>query len=339
MEPSGNSLNLINPAVKEPPLLASTEQSHPSQQKDPDILAVCSTKTQSSDCFNRLPSSFTNSSEKHLAKALHSPFNVSNEESVGILSAFDHKINAENEGENLTALFDEVVFPPIKVPSDLPKDMLSLVNDCSRDIGWDFVESVGSSGGILTIWDDSSISVIEASAPILGLSKTSSNSKDSKMEPNESDGTMDSSIERVFLTGSLDELKFPKNTEDGIVKSLLGKGRSRVVFNLELKLSCAQIFLVKENESNLASLLQENLLANIKVFLSSFSIEGTLGNLRISDDSLSSSHMYYWACDMRNPGGVSFVELFFSSFNFDEEDYISYEYNLLGNLSECLLHL
>ena len=123
------------------------------------------------------------------------------------------------------------------------------------------------------------------------------------------------------------------------MKSLLGKGRSRVVFSLELKMSRAQIFLVKENESNLASLLQENLLANIKVFLSSFSIEGTLGNLRISDDSLSSSHMYYWACDMRNPGGVSFVELFFSSFNFDEEDYISYEYNLLGNLSECLLHL
>ena len=48
---------------------------------------------------------------------------------------------------------------------------------------------------------------IQASAPILGLSETSSNSEDSEIEPDESDGTMDSSIERVFLTGSLDELK------------------------------------------------------------------------------------------------------------------------------------
>ena len=45
------------------------------------------------------------------------------------------------------------------------------------------------------------------------------------------------------------------------------------------------------------------------MFPSSFSIEAALGNLRISDDSLSSSHMYYWACDMRNPGGSSFVEV------------------------------
>lgn len=59
--------------------------------------------------------------------------------------------------------------------------------------------------------------------------------------------------------------QIPKNMEDDIVKGLLGKGRSRVVFNLELKMSRAQIFLVKENESNLASLFQDNLLANIKV--------------------------------------------------------------------------
>ncbi|XP_023553987.1 uncharacterized protein LOC111811402 [Cucurbita pepo subsp. pepo] len=128
--------------------------------------------------------------------------------------------------------------------------------------------------------------------------------------------------------------QIPKNMEDGIVKGLLGKGRSRVVFSLELKMARAQIFLVKENESNLASLFQDNLLANIKVFPSSFSIEAALGNLRISDDSLSSSHIYYWACDMRNPGGSSFVELFFSSYNVDDEDYNGYEYSLLGKLSE-----
>lgn len=58
-----------------------------------------------------------------------------------------------------------------------------------------------------------------------------------------------------------------KTMDDGIVKGLLGKGKSRVIFNLELKMSRAQIFLVKENETNLASLFQENLLAKIKVLL------------------------------------------------------------------------
>lgn len=46
-----------------------------------------------------------------------------------------------------------------------------------------------------------------------------------------------------------------------------------------------------------------------KVFPSSFSIKASLGNLKISDESLPSSHMYFWACDMRNPGGSSFVEV------------------------------
>lgn len=60
-----------------------------------------------------------------------------------------------------------------------------------------------------------------------------------------------------------------KTMVNGIVKGLLGKGKSRVIFNLELKMSQAQIFLVKENETNLASLFQDNLLANIKVLLQS----------------------------------------------------------------------
>lgn len=48
----------------------------------------------------------------------------------------------------------------------------------------------------------------------------------------------------------------------------------------------------------------------LKVFTSSFSIKAALGNLKISDDSLLSSHPYFWVCDMRNPGGRSFVEVF-----------------------------
>lgn len=51
-------------------------------------------------------------------------------------------------------------------------------------------------------------------------------------------------------------------------------------------------------------------MALLKVFTSSFSIKAALGNLKISDDSLRSSHPYFWVCDMRNPGGRSFVEVF-----------------------------
>ncbi|KAF5796903.1 hypothetical protein HanXRQr2_Chr08g0357281 [Helianthus annuus] len=50
----------------------------------------------------------------------------------------------------------------------------------------------------------------------------------------------------------------------------------------------------------------------------------------MSDDSLHSSHMYFWACDMRNPDGSSFVELVFSSFSADDEDYAGFDYSLIG---------
>lgn len=46
-----------------------------------------------------------------------------------------------------------------------------------------------------------------------------------------------------------------------------------------------------------------------KVFPSSFSIKAALGNLKVSDDGLPCSHSYFWICDMRNPGGSSFVEV------------------------------
>ncbi|KAH7549714.1 hypothetical protein JRO89_XS13G0070800 [Xanthoceras sorbifolium] len=122
--------------------------------------------------------------------------------------------------------------------------------------------------------------------------------------------------------------------EEPVVKGLLGKGKSRIIFNLTLNMARAQIVLMNENETKLATLSQDNLLTDIKVYPSSFSIKAALGNLRISDDSLPDSHMYFWICDMRNPGGTSFVELVFTSFNVDDEDYQGYEYSLFGQLSE-----
>ncbi|XWS49634.1 hypothetical protein CRYUN_Cryun12cG0020000 [Craigia yunnanensis] len=124
------------------------------------------------------------------------------------------------------------------------------------------------------------------------------------------------------------------NIEEPVVKGLLGKGKSRIIFNLTLNMDHAQILLMNENETKFATLSQENLLTDIKVFPSSFSINAALGNLRISDDSLPSNHQYFRICDMRDPGGTSFVELVFTSFSFDDEDYEGYEYSLFGQLSE-----
>ncbi|KAF8380627.1 hypothetical protein HHK36_028116 [Tetracentron sinense] len=122
--------------------------------------------------------------------------------------------------------------------------------------------------------------------------------------------------------------------EEPVVKGLLGKGKSRVIFDLTLNMARAQILLMNENGTQLATLSQDNLLSDIKVFPSSFSIKVALGNLRISDDSLPNSHLYFWVCDMRNPGGSSFVELVFSSFSVDDDDYKGYEYSLFGQFSE-----
>ncbi|XP_058190168.1 uncharacterized protein LOC131307586 isoform X5 [Rhododendron vialii] len=122
--------------------------------------------------------------------------------------------------------------------------------------------------------------------------------------------------------------------DEHIVKGLLGMGKSRIIFYLTLNMARAEILLMYENERKLATLSQDNLLTDIKVFPSSFSIKAALGNLRISDDSLPRDHMYFWVCDMRNPGGSSFVELVFSSFSVDDEDYEGYDYSFFGQLSE-----
>ncbi|KAI3918587.1 hypothetical protein MKX01_041907, partial [Papaver californicum] len=124
------------------------------------------------------------------------------------------------------------------------------------------------------------------------------------------------------------------SVQESVMKGLLGKGKSRVIFYLTLNMARAEILLMNENGTRLATLSQNNLLTDIKVFPSSFSIKAALGNLKISDDSLPSNHSYFWVCDMRNPGGSSFVELLFTSFSVVDEDYKGYEYSLFGQLSE-----
>lgn len=60
--------------------------------------------------------------------------------------------------------------------------------------------------------------------------------------------------------------------EESVVKGLLGKGKSRTMFNLTLNMASAQILLMNENEAKLATLSQDNLLTDIKVCWSLYSL-------------------------------------------------------------------
>ena len=55
--------------------------------------------------------------------------------------------------------------------------------------------------------------------------------------------------------------------EEPVVKGLLGKGKSRIIFDLTLNMARAQILLMNENETKFATLSQDNLLTDIKVLL------------------------------------------------------------------------
>ena len=51
-----------------------------------------------------------------------------------------------------------------------------------------------------------------------------------------------------------------EDSRDAAVKGLLGKGKSRIIFNLALNMARAQIFLMNENGTKFATLSQDNLL-------------------------------------------------------------------------------
>jgi vacuolar protein sorting-associated protein 13A/C len=55
--------------------------------------------------------------------------------------------------------------------------------------------------------------------------------------------------------------------DEPLLKGLLGKGKLRIIFNLTLHMAHAQILLMNEDETKLASLSQDNFLMDIKVCL------------------------------------------------------------------------
>lgn len=75
-------------------------------------------------------------------------------------------------------------------------------------------------------------------------------------------------------TGNLDSQP-DFSAQEPVVKGLLSRGRTRVIFHLTLNMARAQIFLMDENGSSLATLSQNNLLTDIKVCFFFFCLLGT----------------------------------------------------------------
>ncbi|XP_027330645.1 uncharacterized protein LOC113846496 isoform X2 [Abrus precatorius] len=124
-----------------------------------------------------------------------------------------------------------------------------------------------------------------------------------------------------------------RTDEKGPIRGLLGFGKERVVFYLNMNVDSVTIFLNKEDGSQLATLVQESFLMDLKVHPSSLSIDGTLGNFRLRDTSLGTDQCWEWLCDIRNPGVDSLIKFKFRSYSAEDNDYEGYDYSLQGHLS------
>ncbi|KAK7291737.1 hypothetical protein RIF29_07114 [Crotalaria pallida] len=127
--------------------------------------------------------------------------------------------------------------------------------------------------------------------------------------------------------------KTEKTDEKGRVSGLLGFGKERVVFYLNMNVDNVTIFLNKEDGSQLATLIQESFVMDLKVHPSSLSIDGTLGNFRLCDTSLGTDQCWDWLCDLRNPGVDSLIKFKFNSYSAEDDDFEGYDYSLQGHLS------
>ncbi|XP_048235070.1 uncharacterized protein LOC8261314 isoform X2 [Ricinus communis] len=142
-----------------------------------------------------------------------------------------------------------------------------------------------------------------------------------------------SSTDMAVISADKSVINKEKNEDSGRVKGLLGYGKNRVVFFLNMNVDSVTVSLNKEDGSQLAVLVQESFLLDLKVHPSSLSVEGTLGNFRLCDMSLGKDHCWSWLCDIRNPGIESLIKFKFSSYSADDDDYEGYDYSLSGRLS------
>ncbi|KAH6816807.1 calcium-dependent lipid-binding family protein [Perilla frutescens var. frutescens] len=146
-------------------------------------------------------------------------------------------------------------------------------------------------------------------------------------------GESGTNIENPTDGPSGDKDKGEEHGHAASIKGLLGYGKGRVVFHLNMNVDSVTMFLNKEDGSQLAMFVQENFLLDFKVHPSSLSIEGTLGNLRVCDLSLGSDHRWGWLCDLRNEEAESLIQFAFISYSVGDDDYEGYDYSLSGRLS------
>ncbi|KAJ6768459.1 hypothetical protein OIU74_022180, partial [Salix koriyanagi] len=153
---------------------------------------------------------------------------------------------------------------------------------------------------------------------------------------------MDSSESGTNMTEISDDKSSLKEMSEvtGRIKGLLGYGKNRVVFFLNMNVDSVTVFLNKEDDSQLAMLVQESFVLDLKVHPSSLSIEGLLGNFRLCDMSPETDQCWSWVCDLRNPGLDSLIKFNFSSYSAEDDDYEGYDYKLSGRLSAaCIIFL
>ncbi|KAD5802908.1 hypothetical protein E3N88_14268 [Mikania micrantha] len=117
------------------------------------------------------------------------------------------------------------------------------------------------------------------------------------------------------------------------VKGLLGNGKFRVLYSLNMNVDSVTVFFNKEDGSQLAMLVQESFILDLKVHPGSISVEGTLGNFRFCDVSLGIDHCWGWLCDIRNQQADSLIQFTLKSYSPDDDDYEGYNYSLSGKLS------
>jgi hypothetical protein len=141
-------------------------------------------------------------------------------------------------------------------------------------------------------------------------------------------GTVVSKIEPEALDESA------PSEQPAVLSGLLGHGKSRVVFGLEVRMQRVQVVLNQDQGGTpLAVLAMLDLSNEVQVFPSSFSVKAGLGSLRICDSRLGEGHPYGEMFGMQKQTGVSFASLHVESYDPGEDEYSGYDYSLCVRLA------
>jgi hypothetical protein len=151
-------------------------------------------------------------------------------------------------------------------------------------------------------------------------------------EEDESESKMKGTVVSKIEPEALDESAHSE--QPAVLSGLLGHGKSRVVFGLEVRMQRVQVVLNQDQGGTpLAVLAMLDLSNEVQVFPSSFSVKAGLGSLRICDSRLGEGHPYGEMFGMQKQTGVSFASLHFESYDPGEDEYSGYGYSLCVRLA------